>query len=167
MAAQLWQRRLASPEAGWAGRVAPTGPLPHTDHPLQTFKGSGAAVPRGGVFLFFFFFFREKMLSVKNTFFFFFNLPSLVAGSVVSPAANLAPGGSPGSPGQPSLATMSCHALLTLSVTGPSFGATKLGSRTGTCNGMLPDCGLRGGGQDWPTVRCAWVAQSYPVRGPI
>lgn len=108
------------------------------------------------------------MLNLKKSLFFFLNhLPSLVAGSVVGLAANLASEVSPGSPRQLSLAAMSCNALLTPSVPGPFLKATELGSRTGSCNGMVSDCGLKGGGGDWPTMGCAWVAQSCPVRGPI
>lgn len=60
-----WQNSCG--RAGWlalrlgAGRVAPAGPLPHTQTTLPRLsKGSGAAVSRGGVFLFLFFFSRRK-----------------------------------------------------------------------------------------------------------
>lgn len=50
-------------------------------------------------------------VSVRKSFLFYY-LPSLAAGSVVGPAANLAPGVGPGRPRQSSLAAMSCHTLL-------------------------------------------------------
>lgn len=74
---------------------------------------------------------------MKKFFFFFNYLSSVAAGSIVGLSANLALGVSPGSPRQPSLAAMSCHALLTPSVPGPFLRATELGSRTGSCNGMV------------------------------